>query len=807
MRYLFDRSEAIELECDAVIRRHPSLSDGAEVIRARAGETVPPLAPGHYLISETTAPGEERVRYLGVAGRGYTVMQLTVGSFTSDTFDAVVHANRVPVNYYVNLGQVNDSTFRGYEQDYGDAVYPHLMPNSLSPVDPAFACHDANWDSLDAETIETRLRALDGFWRERGFAPLHGIATYTPSNSLVAAMKRLGWRVLHSVVPEQNWSDGRWAINHWGMPNQPYYISDEDFRKPTVRRDRNVIAMSMNSYHLYMPHVTHWGDNVLSPSHFLRWHRTVESGPEPLRFGNFLRDYLAAAEGREEPFFLIAGFEFGRTFGVRSMTKHNRRGLELVLEAAKRHPVVFATGRDVALYYERHQLAQPEAVFTQRDYLAGTRIMDKPVNSGPSIGMEMHAYKAVFAHLEPLPFYHYDYLEPWHYRADDTAVPRDYVESDRAAVEVRRSGDVLTLRAAKPLERAVPVAVWDGEIAGDRPGRVFQPPQLDDGRTHTVLELPAGWHGECVLAVRNVSEPPAAEFAGSDHPAWRVQRIGGHCYLYLDFPATRPFEIDWQAPAACRIDAPDRVLGGFAAGESVRLAFNARRLWYRFHGLAPEAIRPGGDAMRKLSAEQRESERFFAEARRDLPRDRRELDEWFAAQLPAGEHVELELDCFGDNVFGERSRARPFDRIVRRGKAALRAEELSDGGISLGHGRSFWVHPRSLHFEIAGLETLASADGRFTLTLFTRTPKEEAKPFRYRLRIQHRGRLVAEFPAWVCPYDCSEGALLQVRLPLDAFPDGVADCHLAADQRGVLDDWYREGGFIAALERLAVTCR
>ena len=483
MRYLFDRSEAIELECDAVIRRHPSLSDGAEVIRARAGETVPPLAPGHYLISETTAPGEERVRYLGVAGRGYTVMQLTVGSFTSDTFDAVVHANRVPVNYYVNLGQVNDSTFRGYEQDYGDAVYPHLMPNSLSPVDPAFACHDANWDSLDAETIETRLRALDGFWRERGFAPLHGIATYTPSNSLVAAMKRLGWRVLHSVVPEQNWSDGRWAINHWGMPNQPFYVSGEDFRKPAERGENNVIAMSMNSYHLYMPHVTHWGDNVLSPSHFLRWHRTVESGPEPLRFGNFLRDYLAAAEGREEPFFLIAGFEFGRTFGVRSMTKHNRRGLELVLEAAKRHPVVFATGRDVALYYERHQLAQPEAVFTQRDYLAGTRIMDKPVNSGPSIGMEMHAYKAVFAHLEPLPFYHYDYLEPWHYRADDTAVPRDYVESDRAAVEVRRSGDVLTLRAAKPLERAVPVAVWAGTgSACWRYGmfRSRRPPNLPD---------------------------------------------------------------------------------------------------------------------------------------------------------------------------------------------------------------------------------------------------------------------------------------------------------------------------------------
>ena len=193
-------------------------------------------------------------------------------------------------------------------------------------------------------------------------------------NALIEALKQLNWKVLHSIIPEQNWSDGRWAINHWGMPNQPFYVSGEDFRKPAERGENNVIAMSMNSYHLYMPHVTHWGDNVLSPSHFLRWHRTVESGPEPLRFGNFLRDYLAAAEGREEPFFLIAGFEFGRTFGVRSMTKHNRRGLELVLEAAKRHPVVFATGRDVALYYERHQLAQPEAVFTQRDYLAGTQV-------------------------------------------------------------------------------------------------------------------------------------------------------------------------------------------------------------------------------------------------------------------------------------------------------------------------------------------------------------------------------------------------------------------------------------------------
>ena len=807
MRYLFDCTESIRLEFDTVIRRHPALSDGEEVARGRAGEILSPLSPGHYLLSESLAPGEERIRYLGVVGRGYVILQLTVGSFTSETFDAVVHASRVPVNYYVCPGQVQDSTFRGYEQDYGDAVYPHLTPDMLSAVDPEFAHDDPNWESLDAKTIEIRLRAFDEFWRGRGFAPLHGMATYTPSNSLVAAMRRLGWKVLHSLVPEQNWTDGRWAINHWGMPNQPFYISKEDFRKPTVRSDENVIAMSMNSYHLYMPHVTRWGDNVLSPSHFLRWHRTVESGPEPIRFGDFLRDYLAVAQGRTQPFFLIAGFEFGRTFGVRSMTRHNRRGLELVLKEAKQHPVVFATGRDVALYYERHLAVQPEVVFTQRDYLAGTRIMDKPVNSGPSIGMEMRDYKAVFAHLDPLPFYHYDYRREWRYRASDTAAPHDCATEERSMITVRREGDTLTLSTEKPLERAVPVAVWDSEVSGEVPFRLFVPPRLDDGRSHTVLELPAGWRGVCSLSIRRISQPPEAEFSGVGHPAWRVQRIGGHCYLYPAFPPTRAFAIEWRIPAPCRIDAPDRVLGDFGGGEIIRLEFSVRRFWYRIHGLDSEEIRPDGNARSVFSAEQRESELFFAEAWRELPRWQRELDEWFSAVMPASEQVMLEVDCFGNCPFGEQSRARPFDRVIRCANGSLRAEEHSDGGISFGGGYSSWVHPRTLRFQVTGLETLRSRDGLFMLSLFARTVPTSDQLFRYRLRVLNHDQQVAESPVWSCPRDCSEEAILRVRLPLDAFPDGVAECQLIPDQRGVLDDWYRDGGFIAVLERLAVSCR
>ena len=439
MRYLYDQTEEIKLEHDSIIVRHPILSDGAEAAQGQQGETLQYLEPGSYLITEKIAPGQQRTRYLGVVGDSYTVMQLTVGAFTSDNFDVPAHSNRIPINYYVNLGNASDSTFRGFEQDYGDAIYPHLMANNIGAVDKRFAQVNTNWDSLSTEDIIERLTAFDEYWQNLGLKPLHGFATYTPSNSLVAAMKKMGWNVLHSIIPEQNWSDGRWAINHWGMPNQAFYVADDDFRKPMARDEKNVIAMGMNSYHLYMPHVTNWGDNVLSPSHFLRWHRTVESGPEPIRFKAFLDDYIAAARPNKEPFFLIAGFEFGRTFGVRSMTQHNRRGMELIIEAAKELPIVFATGRDVALYYEELQISHPEVVYTQRDYLAGTRIMDKPVNSGPSIGMEMQPYKAVFAHLEPLPFYHYDYLEEWRYAADDTEMPRDYAKDDSEQIKIEKS--------------------------------------------------------------------------------------------------------------------------------------------------------------------------------------------------------------------------------------------------------------------------------------------------------------------------------------------------------------------------------
>ena len=447
MRYLYRADEKIASDYPCEVVTHPYISGGKRVVaRAGAGEAFGPLASGSYLIHEMLAPGEVRTRYLGVADEGWTVVQMTCGT-TGDKLDSVVHARRVPMNYYVSVDEAqNDTTFLGWQRDYGDGIYLHLHPDSLGKIDPKFKTLKENWEDFTVPEIVERLKALDTWMQDFGFAPLDGFASYTPANSLIAAMRQVGWNVLHSIIPEQNWSDGHWAINHWGMPNQPFYIAADDFRKSTSRRDAktqrgggNVIGMGMNSYHLYMPHVVNWGDNVLSPSHFLRWHRTVESGDVPVRYGNFLADYLKVAGGvKGSPYFLFAGFEFGRTFGTRSMTVHNRAGCEALIDKARNGAkIVFATASDVAAWYEKFCTTPPEVVFTQRDYLAGTRIMDKPIDSGPSIGMEMKDYKACFAHLEPLPFYHYDYTIPWHFKAADTTAPDDFANWDREHVKVQ----------------------------------------------------------------------------------------------------------------------------------------------------------------------------------------------------------------------------------------------------------------------------------------------------------------------------------------------------------------------------------
>ena len=770
MRYLYDKTEKIILEYDSELFEHPHLSTGNKVISARKGDAIGPLHPGHYLIYENTGASEKRIRYLGIAPDHAVILQLSVAAFSADNFDSVAHAKRVPVNYCVAPDQLNDSTFRGFEQDYGDTVYPFFGGAETS---------------LPEERIAERLRQLNAWFQSKGLSQLRGFATDNPTPALFRAMKENGLSILQ-------------LLNRQGMPSQPFYACEEDIHRPGVRApegEPNVLEMP------FATAAINGDDYALVPAHFLRWNRTVESGAYPERFRNFVIDCLRAAEFKRKPFFLSAGFELGRTYGVRSMTKHNRRGMALILDLAKKLPIIFANGRDVAAYYEKFCPASPEIVMTQRDYFVGSRIMNKPVNAGPSICMEMFDYKAVFSHLDPLPSVHHDYIEA------ATNNP-NHADEDRANIRVELNGKNARISVAAPLPRKTPIAFWDARpVRIDKPGvSAYYPPILDDRRSHCVIVLPVGFSGEVHVQLEQLSTPSPAEFNGVGNNLWKVQTIGTHphrqCYLYPDTPLLAPLTIRFTAPKKCKIDSQERPLGDFQRGETVVLEFGPRRSYYRFYGLLPEEVRPAPDAISAIEFAASEFRAFADHADAELQRIHSKDDARFAAQIPSNETTVHEIDCFGNYPFGELVSATPYDRVVRSANEKL-SVLVRGSGISVGNGKSFWIHPHALRISVNGLDTLTGTTVNFYLA--DAVPRWTPGSFRYRIQIKSGDAAVLPTVSWSCPRGDEENKLQKFSVPREKIVNGSVEITIASEQVAVPDDWFADNCFPALLERLVIT--
>jgi hypothetical protein len=756
-----------------------------------------PGQPGSYTV-ECSSESGRITRYIGVVAPGWAVCQMTVGAFTAEDFSETVHSSRVPVDYYITLHQAPEPRWRAYEQLYGDAIHPHTQADQLGIIDASLKHKDSNWETLPYSEIVRRLRGLQDWWRGLGFLPLDRIASYTPCNSLVTACKEVGIRILHSVIPEQNWSDGEWAINHWGMPTCPFWMADDDFRKPGTRTADGVLAMTMNHYHVLLPHLTHWGDFVLSPSHFLRWNRASDSGDHPVRFEQLVRDTIAMADQQaEHPVFFVAGFEFGRTFGTSKMTDYNRKGIQALISLAADQPMVFATSRNVLSYYERHIETIPERILHQRDIWAGARTMGKPGVVEDCVVLERADYKAVIRDGNPLPWMHYDYQLPWHYPTAATNVPEDWAEHDNKALCVEKTADALVIKSETPLARAVPVVAWDSAVT-DSPWKPDAVPALDNNRRHSLIEVPQGWCGEQrirISACRNGSSAP--------RPPWwqtKTQGAGGRrcTYLHLDLPLLRNVEIPFDMCRGARVDGHQAPIGQVPSGYAT-LTFGPHKTWYRFWGLEADEIAPTEATVAAVLALQPGIDLLAEAWEEQLAAHLTRLhDECLSQQGWAEDDVLLEVACGARLPLGSRSRAAEHD-IVTRNIDGLSAHEYSDGAIAYGPGKSFWCHPRGLNVKVQGLNAIKDR-GPLAVVLhsFDAVPLDA----RYRVTIGH-GRVHGR---WALPTDpWSPEAWYRVAIdPSWISPSGVLSLGLLSDQKGVLYDWWEERGFVAGLHALWV---
>ncbi|AWI08150.1 hypothetical protein [Ereboglobus luteus] len=804
----------------------------AEVVRTRlaaAGDWrwTPPDC-GMFLVEfAPDGAGETLRRPLAVVTREWAVCQITVGSFTSEDFADTIHGAGVAADYYITGFPArraadfscSDPRWPAYERLHGDAIHPHVMADAFGDIDAALDCDDPNWDSLSPGEIDARLRGLQSWWLRAGFAPLDRIASYTPSNPFVEACGRMGIGVLHSLVPEQNWSDGDWSINHWGMPTAPFWIATDDYRKCGARDDRAatggapVLGFTMNHYHVLSPHLTHWGDFVLSPSHFTRWIRAADAGDESLRFRQFLTDTVRGGTALgDAPFFFVAGFEFGRTFGTADMTGWNRAGLRRLFELARTEKLVFATSRDVYAYHRRHVPALAERVFRQRDSWMGVTVNGKPGQCGDAVIIERAGYKAAMRENAALPWMYYDYRETWRFATNDIHAPNDRAVDCAAELDARfsPSGDAVEISAARPLTRAIPVAFWDAKLADNENlfAKLSLAP-LDDGREVAVIEIPAGWQGRASIALR----PQAARSARRDEGRWHLQAFGSqggngfprHVYLHLDAALMS------DTPVTVTLKKNARVEGAGAASDSfprdvpagpVTLDFGPLKPWYRFMDCEPADIIPPADeeTARMIAPAvlppQGECEKQIAAANAALGGRAR------AHPALAGRKLLYEMYCGAALPHGTRSRAEAHDMpVIHPGGDGVSAKEFADGVMAFAPGRAVWYHPRGLTFRIYGLDALAKANPSRKWTILLHSFSPLGDEMRYQVSIETERRSCGQ---WIVPSYDAGGAFFAIQTtPADLDARGRLTIKLQTDQKQILY-WWREKGFVAALHALWV---
>lgn len=782
-------------------------SPGRLIVRSLGGQSCHPISetaifPGENWSWTPEKSGMFQAEFIGEEGRlvrslavvesGWAVCQITVGAFTAEDYAEIIHASGLPANYYVSPHSskefpgftFEDERWPRYEREFGDEIYPHVMANDIRVLDPALPVADANWDSLKDEEIHERLIILQNWWKKQGFQSLDRIATYTPCNRFIEACRKLGIRAVHSLIPEQNWSDGEWVINHWGMPTCPFWIAKDDFRKPTHRTSEGVVGMTMNHYHVLLPHLTKWGDFVLSPSHFTRWIRAADSGEESLRFKQFLIDSVRGWKSLSgDPFFLTAGFEFGRTFGTANMTSYNESGLKALVALSQTEKLVFATGSDIQLYYQRHHQHHPETAFRQRDNWIGCTVNGKPGQAGDSLVIERKDYKALVREGEILPFFYYDYLEEWRFAVDDEEAPRDFSQEIRSELTVGLKDASLFIQAKRALSRTVPLGLWDCAPAGG-PFPVTLMPLLDDQREVCLVEIPSGWSGEIRLDLIPSRSPTRRR-----DDIWKMQTFGEgesvHTYLHLDAALVSDVLVDVTLGKSMLVDSATKPLGRLEPGTH-SLVFGPLNRWYRFLGGKMEDIMPD-EAVGTIIQPNVLSSDSSAETADHI----KNISALAKTRFAASDHQIYQVFCGAGLALGTRSRATAFD-VVESISPEIKSSERADGVIAFGPGKSFWYHPRSLPIRIEGLDP----KHRWKVLLHTFDPLALGAKYDLFAGKRNVGR-------WDVPTATDNpDSFFEITLsPTDLDPEGGVTLRIVASQQKILH-WWRDKGFIAAVHAM-----
>jgi hypothetical protein len=335
-------------------------------------------------------------------------------------------------------------------QRRGGLVAPNIYPGDLDP-----ACRDANWWKYPPEECVRLLGLAQARFAALEAGPMEAVNTYTPGNGFVAACRQLGVRYILGFCAPIVIEDGDWSIAHYGSPLSPYFISEEDYRKPENPAGRPDPVM-MVSMELRNPLVClrHWSEGPWCPLNAQAADRWLEPTGQPWPFLQMAEDWLRQAEETGVPKFFHINLQY---FFAGRCREHNRRALEWLAEQRDKGRLEIGGIRPWA-----GRLRDNGGFVRQTTYwrgeMMGSQVGHRPGSVADTLVDEGLEGQAVWEAPQPLPVRWYDYRKKWNFPPFE---PKGGAPASEAVdgFTVTPKGNTVSIQNAGA-SRRVPLAVW-----------------------------------------------------------------------------------------------------------------------------------------------------------------------------------------------------------------------------------------------------------------------------------------------------------------------------------------------------------
>jgi len=467
----------------------------------------PKIKGNYYLHWKSDIGGDiaDFYRYFAVIDDHYAVCCLISTNSEQHGPQPALHEARLPITFWSEPTLFRENMdarqWAGFSRDsrqYGDD--PTLLlwcsNNQWMPLNPACTPDESGWQvALNYEKPEVQKLLLTRFkndvWPLLGYdEPLTDVSSYGIGNISIPMARALGYKTIASLCASQNWQDGTFLINHSGMPDRPFFISKEDFRKTGDGGPDGLVGIQQCLRH---PSETSDYSCLYSLEPCVLFHPSIDavggSGRrvyDEVSFSHVLDFFEALLQNRPAqtaPYLFNLGLENADSPGALAA---NTQFVQYAAAKAATQPLVFADNAMVADFMRNHYKKTPESTLYLPDVFAGIRYNDKPACYPDIMQIESDQLKAIAREPEILPYNQYDYTASWRGLPDwgGDGVPRrdngyTYPDTDDRFRQIPRMIDTrqfkverdnkeekgytqITIRLeAKVAQRNLALAVWN----------------------------------------------------------------------------------------------------------------------------------------------------------------------------------------------------------------------------------------------------------------------------------------------------------------------------------------------------------